>query len=218
MKNSITKFAAITILFTVACAQSWADERQSQGRSIDIGQLEERMRVDFETHDADSDGVISLEEFTTMNRNRVSGGGREFNRDSRLKEVSRPTESLRKQRKSDKFDERRRERAAEQIRRRAEHDSKEFNTVDQNEDGLVDEEEFSQPRSAMFQEQVNRDHQQFDADGNGGLDLTEFFGPRIEQLREMDTDGDNMVSPDEMRQFRDQQMQKRDLERSSESN
>ena len=198
MKNTSIKYSVLGLVLTLLCVQTWAQERPREPRSIDIAQLEERMRMEFSHHDADSNGFISQEEFEGVLRNRQSKSQQRPDSRKQGGDTKPTTKVNRGQERQSARGEDRRAIVEEASRRNAERESEKFNTVDRDGDGNVSREEFASRRQVLFAQRLNRDYVRLDTDENNAIDFNEFAAEHMDRLREMDVNGDNIVTPDEL--------------------
>ena len=147
---------------------------------IDVAELESRAAEAFASADTDSDGLVTLEEFTAMERP-ARGEGKFRSRSGKRWGEGASEE----------------DRAA---RRDAMNDDL-FDMLDSNADDSLSRDEFSaaNQRTARHTLRAQRAFARFDRDSGGVLTIEEFPASRLSNL---DSDGDGTITREELKQGR----------------
>ena len=199
LKTTPIKCAAVAFAVSLLCTQSWAEGGDRQGRSIDIEQIKERLRSEFDKSDSNKDGSLSKEEFASVLASRNSRDGQRLVGRNQAEESRRvPRGGFQRDRVGNEGADRR---AVLEKRPRPVQDleSETFETLDRDRDGSISEDEYAKRREALASRMSDREYARLDIDGNESIEFWEFSAARINSLREMDTNNDNVVSPEEMR-------------------
>ena len=180
-KDMLPAFA-IAAALAVAAAATDVVAAQRDRFPIDLGELRAKAEQRFNAADADSDGLVTAEEFAAADLNagfaRVhhAGKGRCADRVGRVEE---------------------RERRARKWAAAGQEDV--FGVADADADGQLSMQEFKALPTAVRSLRQQRLFERFDANADGSLSLAE-FPSRLMRLQTFDANADGYVSRDEMPQ------------------
>lgn len=168
--------AALTL---AACATS-ALARPPQP-PIDVAELEARAAESFASADTDGDGLITVEEFSTMEQPSRRSEGRK----------ARPGRERGSQEGSDEQRSARRQAFSDQL----------FDQLDTDGDESLSRQEYSAASQRAARESLGKQRmfERLDADDDGVLTIDEFPPSRLARL---DSDGDGTITAEELRQGR----------------
>ncbi|MDP6375869.1 MAG: hypothetical protein QF921_03975 [Pseudomonadales bacterium] len=168
---------------------------------IDITQADQRAQQRFETADTDSDGLISLEEFTALAPNRAPHRGFKY----RDRGEHHGTPLGRDQRGVRRHGAPRAPHDGPHMdeETRAVFEEKLFALLDIDGNGELSREEASRKARKLAHRQLRAEmaFQRLDTDDSGSIEPGELPN-RVEHLRELDSDGDGLVSREEIHSAR----------------
>lgn len=199
LKTTPIKFATLALAVSLLCTQTWAEGEERQGRSIDIEQIKERLQSEFDKGDSNKDGSLSKEEFASVLSSRNSRDGQRFFAGNQAEEARRPARGgFQRDRVGTESSDRR---AVLEKRPQPSQDldTGNFEALDQDKDGSISEEEYAKRRESLASRKSDREFARLDIDGNESIEFWEFSAARINSFREMDTNNDNVVSAEELR-------------------
>ena len=197
---SITVAACVTGAALVANVLAAPKERP---KSIDLSEIKAVEEKRFAAADTDGDGLVSAEEFATVDLRQFSASMRaQGDRGSWKGRTARggqrgPGRDARRQRMEQRRAEIE-ERLAEHDKRRQEARTRDFETADADGDGQLSADEYDDMPATL---KATRQHQLFarlDENGDGVL-TPEEFPSMVDRLTALDADGDGLVTRDEMR-------------------
>ena len=197
---SITVAACVTGAALVANVLAAPKERP---KSIDLSEIQAVEEKRFAAADTDGDGLVSAEEFATVDLRQFSASMRtQGDRGSWKGRAARggqrgPGRDARRQRMEQRRAEIE-ERLAEHDKRRQEARTRDFETADADGDGQLSADEYDDMPATL---KATRQHQLFarlDENGDGVL-TPEEFPSMVDRLTALDADGDGLVTRDEMR-------------------
>ena len=197
---SITVAACVTGAALVANVLAAPKER---ARHIDLSELQAVEEKRFAAADTDGDGLVSAEEFATVDPRQFSAGMRiQVDRGARQ---GRAAGDGRQGPGRDSFRQRMEQRRAEIEERLAEHEkrrqkarTRDFETADTDGDGQLSPGEYSDMPETVRATRQREMFARLDENDDGVL-TPEEFPSVVDRLRTLDADGDGLVTRDEMR-------------------
>lgn len=199
LKTTPIKLATLALVASLLCTQTWAEGDERQGRSIDIEQIKERMQSEFDKVDSNKDGSLNKEEFASVLASRSSRDGQRFFAGNQAEETRRPARGGFQRDRVGKESADRRAVLEKRPESDQDFESGNFEALDQDQDGSISEEEYAKRRESLASRKSDREYARLDIDGNESIEFWEFSAARINSLREMDTNNDNVVSAEELR-------------------
>ena len=192
---SITVAACVTSAALVANVFAAPKER---AKPIDLTELKATEEKRFAAADADGDGLVTEEEFANVDPRQIFAGIRSpevRGRDGRRRG---PGAGERAGPDKEAVRERRQQRRAEAEARRQEARARDFATADADGDGQLSADEYGDMPETLKATRQRVTFQRLDADEDGVLTPGEF--PSLaDRLSALDTDGDGLVTRNEMR-------------------
>ncbi len=172
--------AAALFVTSAPTAQAVADQGRHDRFPLSVAELDARRAEVFARVDANGDGLISAEEFSAAELPKPPRGGHD-RRQGHRPERGEPSAEM----------------IAERAAARAAMEENLFHTLDENADGVISRDEFSneamrEARKASMKAQL---FERADQDGDGYLSPAE-FPPR--RLADLDANGDGEISRDEL--------------------
>lgn len=201
---SITVAACVTGAALVANVLAAPKER---AKSIDLNELQAADAKRFAAADTDGDGLVSAEEFTTVDLRQFSAGmriqgdrGGNWQRRAAGDGRRGPDRDAVRQR----MEQRRAaldERLAEHDKRRQEARTRDFETADADGDGQLSPSEYGDMPETVRATRQREMFARLDENDDGVL-TPEEFPSMVARLRTLDADGDGLVTRDELRSDR----------------
>ena len=197
---SITVAACVTGAALVANVLAAPKER---ARSIDLSELQATEEKRFAAADADGDGLVSAEEFASVDLRQFAAGiriqGDRVARQGRAagdgrRGSGRDAVRQRMEQRRAAID----ERLAEHEQRRQEARTRDFETADSDGDGQLSPGEFSDMPATVRATRQREMFARLDENDDGVLTREE-FPSMVARLKTLDADGDGTVTRDEMR-------------------
>ena len=197
---SITVAACVTGAALVADALADPKERT---KPIDLSELQAAEESRFAAADADGDGLVSAEEFAAVDLRQLSAGYRPHGDRDGWKRRTAPDARRRPDRGAmrERMEQRRagiEKRIAEAQQRRQEARTRDFQIGDADGDGQLSAEEYGDMPAALEATRQRRTFARFDLNADGVL-TPEEFPSAVARLRTLDTDGDGLLTREEMR-------------------
>lgn len=192
MKSVFTILSIGTLLLTSITLIAQERERPAPARSLsaqgfsswpiaEIDAIREASKETFKLLDADNSGSITLDEIDIVGE-LIEG------------EETLPTEKLSELRQRSSIVSRTFMRVEEEI----DH----FEVADTNHDGTLSEDEFNLREATVRTHILQLNIDTFDKDKNGGVELSEFTA-HLDNVEDLDTDGDGSLSRAELRESSD---------------
>lgn len=197
---SITVAACVTGAALVANVLADPKER---AKPIDLSELQVAEEERFAAADTDGDGLVSAEEFATVDPRQFSAGMRmQGDRGGWQRRAAGdgrrgPDREAVRQR----MEQRRaaiEKRLAEHEKRRQEARTRDFETADADGDGQLSPDEYGDMPATLRATRQREMFARLDENGDGQL-TPEEFPSVVDRLRTLDADGDGLVTRDEMR-------------------
>ena len=195
---SITVAACVTSAALVANVFAGPKER---AKPIDLSELKAMEEKRFAAADADGDGLVTEEEFANVDPRQIFAGGRTS--DARFSDGRRRGQGAEGRSGPDReaMRERMAKRRAEAETRRQEARTRDFATADADGDGQLSADEYGDMPERLKATRQSEMFNRLDADGDGVLIPGE-FPSTLGRLTALDTDGDGLVTQNEMRVLR----------------
>lgn len=195
---SVTVAACVTSAALVANVFAGPKER---AKPIDLSELKAAEEKRFAAADADGDGLVTEEEFANVDPRQIFAGVR--TPDARNRDGRRRGQGAEGQRGPDReaLRERMAQRRAEAETRRQEARTRDFATADADGDGQLSPDEYGDMPARLKATRQSEMFNRLDADGDGVLIPAE-FPSTLGRLTALDTDGDGLVTQNEMRVLR----------------
>ncbi len=192
---SITVAACVTSAALVANIYAGPKERAGP---IDLDDLRAKEEARFTAVDANGDGLVSAEEFATVDHRRILGALR--HRGERDRGGARPRAAVGEHDGVDREAVRSRMelRRADREEREREARIRSFETADADDDGQLSAQEYADLPATANAERRRRLFTRLDQNEDGSLTPDE-FPSLVDRLQTLDADSDGLVTRDEMR-------------------
>ena len=193
---SITVAACVTGAALVANVLAAPKERST---SVDLSELQAAEEKRFAAADADGDGLVSAEEFAAVDPRTVFAGQR--GRDGARRGPGAQRSGTDREAIRQRMEQRRakiEKRLADREKRREEARTRDFEAADSDGDGQLSADEYGGMPAALRAARQSEMFARLDKDSDGNLSPEE-FPSALGRLKNLDADGDGVVTRQEMR-------------------